>query len=206
MTEHGTGALNIGGCRVGSDTNRGDRYRGKAPGGRSDIFDRLAKDKAWDVPAGRWPANTVFSHGPKRTTHDAGMFGVGQPGHIYSDSGGASRFFPTFRYEAKAPTVERPKLNGQAHPTVKPIGLMRWMVRLTCPPGGTVLDPFAGTGTTGHAARAEGFRAVLIEQDADHIPLIVSRLDGYRAPVVLDQVTGKAEPMDLLDLLDGEAS
>jgi DNA modification methylase len=69
-----------------------------------------------------------------------------------------------------------------------------------------VLDLFAGTGTTGHAARAEGMRGVLIEQDADHIPLIVSRLDGYRAPAVVDQETGEAEPMDLLDLLGEVAS
>jgi hypothetical protein len=125
----------------------------------------------------------------------------------YGDSGGASRFFPVFRWEAKAPTSERPKVGGKAHNTVKPINLMRWMIKLVCVPGGTILDPFAGTGTTGHAARAEGMRAVLIEQDPDHIPLIVSRLDGYREPApVADVVTGKAEPMDLLDLLEGEAS
>jgi hypothetical protein len=122
------------------------------------------------------------------------------------DTGGASRFFPVFRWEAKAPTSERPRVDGNAHPTVKPLDLMRWMVRLVTPPGGIVLDLFAGTGTTGHAARAEGMRAILIEQDADHVPLIVSRLDGYRAPALIDEETGEAEPMDLLDLLGGEAS
>ncbi|MEV7684252.1 DNA methyltransferase, partial [Streptomyces sp. NPDC088341] len=63
-----------------------------------------------------------------------------------ADSGGASRFFPTFRYQAKAPASERPRTaDGVAHPTVKPLALMRWLVRLVCPPGGVVLDPFGGS-------------------------------------------------------------
>jgi hypothetical protein len=96
--------------------------------------------------------------------------------HGHGDSGGASRFFPTFRYEAKAPTAERPKVDGVAHPTVKPVDLMRWLVRLVTPPGGLVLDPFAGSGTTGEACIAEGFRALLIEREATYLPLIVARL------------------------------
>lgn len=154
-------------------------------------------------------------HVRNKPDSDEGIYGggkglwqdAGPAGQLFSDSGGASRYFPVFKYEAKAPTVERPKLNGKAHPTVKSVGLMRWMVRLVTQPGGLVVDPFAGTGSTGHAARAEGMRAVLIEQDPDHIPLIVSRLDGYRMPAQRDAVTGEAEPLDLLDLLsDGEAS
>jgi DNA modification methylase len=125
----------------------------------------------------------------------------------HTDSGGASRFFPCFRWEAKAPAAERPKVHGKAHGTVKPLTLMRWIVRFVTPPGGLILDPFAGTGTTGHAARAEGMRAVLIEQDADHIPLIVSRLDGYRQPSASPaDATARPEPVDLLDLLDGGAA
>jgi site-specific DNA-methyltransferase (adenine-specific) len=92
------------------------------------------------------------------------------------DSGGASRFFPTFRYQAKAPTKERPKVDGVAHPTVKPVALIRWLVRLVTPPGGVVLDPFAGSGTTGQAATEEGFSAVLIEREPSYIPLIEKRL------------------------------
>ena len=94
------------------------------------------------------------------------------------DSGGASRFFPTFRYQAKAPKRERPKVDGVSHPTVKPVALMRWLVRLITPPGGTVLDPFAGSGTTGQAAHAEGLRAVLVERDPDYVKLAAARLDG----------------------------
>jgi hypothetical protein len=81
---------------------------------------------------------------------------AGERGH--RDSGGASRFFPVFRYEAKAPASERPRLaDGTAHTTVKPLALMRWLIRLVTPPGGTVLDPFAGSGTTLEAGVLEGF-------------------------------------------------
>ncbi len=98
--------------------------------------------------------------------------------HRGADSGGASRFFPAFRYEAKAPASERPRLaDGTAHTTVKPLGLMRWLVRLVTPPGGLVLDPFAGSGTTGEACLIEGFRSVLIEKDPQHSELIKARLD-----------------------------
>ncbi|HZL06475.1 MAG TPA: DNA methyltransferase [Coriobacteriia bacterium] len=123
---------------------------------------------------------------------------------------GTSTKFPTFRYEAKAPTSERPfywrhecgcehdrpmRPGGAcetcgtpgkkvAHPTVKPLDLMRWLVRLVTPPGGLVLDPFAGSGTTGEACVVEGFRCVLIENDADSLPLIVTRLSKPIAPVL----------------------
>jgi DNA modification methylase len=94
-----------------------------------------------------------------------------------TDAGGASRFFPAFRYCAKAPASERPRLpDGTAWPTVKPLGLMRWLVRLVTPPGGTVLDPFAGTGTTGQAAALEGFRCVLVERDPVAVALARQRL------------------------------
>ena len=97
------------------------------------------------------------------------------------DSGGASRFFPVFRYQPKAPKRERPVIEREdgtkiQHPTVKPVALMEWLVTLTTPEGGTVLDPFAGTGTTLQAARDKGFNSIGIEQDADYIQLIETRL------------------------------
>jgi DNA modification methylase len=93
------------------------------------------------------------------------------------DAGGASRFFPVFRYEAKAPTAERPRTeDGTAHPTVKPLDLMRWLVRLVTPPGGTVLEPFAGSGTTAEACVIEGYRCIAIEREAAYLPLITARL------------------------------
>ncbi|SHY53052.1 Modification methylase HindIII [Mycobacteroides abscessus subsp. abscessus] len=98
----------------------------------------------------------------------------------YGDSGGASRFFPVFRYEAKAPTSERPSVDGVQHPTVKPLDLMRWLVRLVTPAGAVVLEPFAGSGTTAEACVLEDRKCIAIEREAEYLPLIVSRL---RKPV-----------------------
>lgn len=63
------------------------------------------------------------------------------------------------------------------HPTVKPLALMRWLLTLVTPPGGTVLDLFAGSGTTGAACAALGIPAVLIEREAEYIPIITGRVD-----------------------------
>ncbi|YCU56684.1 DNA-methyltransferase [Mycobacteroides abscessus] len=98
------------------------------------------------------------------------------PADTYGDSGGASRFFPVFRYEAKAPTSERPNADGVQHPTVKPLDLMRWLVRLFTPVGAVVLEPFAGSGTTAEACVLEDRQCIAIEREADYLPLIVSRL------------------------------
>jgi hypothetical protein len=110
----------------------------------------------------------------------------GMPMLCYGDTGGASRFFPQFAWDpdydfpfmycAKASPSERPKVDGIAHPTCKPVALMRWLVRLVTPPGGIVLDPFAGSGTTGEACRQEMMKYVLIEREPDYIRLIHARL------------------------------
>lgn len=103
----------------------------------------------------------------------------------YDDVGGASRFFPVFRYEAKAPSPERPREGETSHPTVKPLDLMRWLVRLVTPPGGLVLEPFAGSGTTAEACVIEGMRCVAVEREAAYLPLIVQRLGKPLQPVLL---------------------
>ena len=106
---------------------------------------------------------------------------TGGPSVTYKDKGGASRFFHVFKYQAKAPKKERPVIERAdgtkiQHPTVKPLALMEWLVTLITPPGGVVLDPFAGSGTTLQAARDKGFHAIGVEADADHCELIVARL------------------------------
>ena len=63
-----------------------------------------------------------------------------------------------------------------AHPTVKPLDLIRWLARLACPPGGLVLDPFAGSGTTLDACRREGLRCASAELDPRYLPLVLDRL------------------------------
>lgn len=66
--------------------------------------------------------------------------------------------------------------------TVKPLKLLRWLVRLVTPPGGVVLDPFVGSGTTAEACALEGFQCVAIERESDYLPLIMSRLDKPDQP------------------------
>ena len=94
---------------------------------------------------------------------------------------GASRFFPVFRYQTKASAKERPRLeDGTAHPTVKPLALMRWLVRLVTPPGGTVLDPFAGSCATLEAAALEHMTAIGIEQHEPYARMCAPRLAKER--------------------------
>jgi len=104
---------------------------------------------------------------------------------------------PQFIWASKAPTAERPRVAGESHSTVKPLSLIRFLVRLCTPPGGIVLDCFAGTGTTGQAARAEGFPAVLIDNDPAAIPWIVARLDAHPRedkPTPARPAAGSAQP------------
>lgn len=96
----------------------------------------------------------------------------------FNDSEGASRFFPQFRWQAKAPSKERPNVDNVMHPTVKPLGLVRWLVKLVTPRNGIVLDWCAGSGTTGEAALLDGFLAILIENIDKYVPLIQQRLDS----------------------------
>lgn len=164
VVQHGTGGLHIDACRVGLEaTNR----------------------------PGRWPANIVLTHQRYLDRHGrpagdacAGTCTDGCPvAAMDEETGGASRYFPVFRYEAKAPASQRPRLaDGTVHPTVKPLALMRWLVRLITPPGGLVLDPFAGSGTTLQAARNEGMRAVGIERHEPYAHLCMARLAEPYAP------------------------
>ncbi len=87
---------------------------------------------------------------------------------------------------------------------VKPLALMRWLVRLVTPPGGTVLEPFAGSGTTVEACIIEGFQCIAIEREADYLPLIRQRIDRRRDPV--EALRGQAADLGLFDLLGGEGA
>lgn len=87
---------------------------------------------------------------------------------------GAGRLSPVAQpYRVRV--VERPNVDGVQHPTVKPVDLMRWCIRLVTPAGGTVLDPFGGSGTTAEACIAEGMQYTLIEREAEYLPLILHR-------------------------------
>ena len=179
--KHGYGNLHEGEGRSGA------RFE-PAPSGRwpaNVLLDQHAAawvdEQSGDRPEGRFPGSSQKS--PKFTgeIYSGGKPWAGrvdEPPRPMGDKGGASRFF----YTAKAPKRERPSYtteDGQTvqHSTVKPLAIMRWLLRLVTPPGGTVLDPFAGSGTTIEAALIEGFNPIGIEMEADYLPLIQQRID-----------------------------
>jgi DNA modification methylase len=173
VLEHGTGAINVDGCRVGHDDCL-PKMTGKAIlGGSSDGWDRpwksdaeglarrqAAADAAIDKAntLGRWPANLI---------HD----GSEEATELLSDS---ARFF----YCAKA--SKRDRGDGNRHPTVKPTDLMRYLCRLITPPNGTILDPFTGSGSTGKAAMLEGFQFIGIEREAEYVEIAKARIEAVR--------------------------
>jgi DNA modification methylase len=120
------------------------------------------------------------------------------------DTGSAARFF----YTAKADAEDR---LGSKHPTVKPLDLMQWLVRLVTPKGGTVLDPFAGTGTTGEAAWREGCRAILIEREDEYQADIARRMELATQPTKRAAVAAsknkleRAEDLPLFNMLGEKA-
>ena len=196
----------IDACRVEStDSQLAEKYASvqNSPPRRNNIFGGDTRTRAGTAPhsAGRFPANVLLDEhaakemdkqsgvsksAPRTPSGTAGLgsatgFSRGSETSAHSDSGGASRFFPVFKYQAKAPKKERPVIEREdgskiQHSTVKPLALMEWLVSLIVPPGGVVLDPFAGSGTTLQAAINKGFQPIGIEQDADYIKLIEQRL------------------------------
>jgi DNA modification methylase len=187
---HGTGAINVDGCRIAGDVPQvvqgaEDRIFGNGKGLRSEPM--LSNPS----PLGRWPANLVLDDaaagmldaqsGESDSKASSGRNGRDAGGATWSlnraddlvrghtDSGGASRFF----YTAKADAEDR---DGSKHPTVKPVELMKWLIRLVTPPGGVVLDPFLGSGTTVYAARMLGIRSIGIEREAPYVEQAVWRL------------------------------
>lgn len=189
VLKHGTGALNIDGCRVGArekpkvtDAKHGGHEHNAygAPSGGGKL-----------LPDARWPANLAHDGSDEVLEAFPEQQSGGTPAHrsadkfrntygdfkggsvetgIGSSEGSAARFF----YTAKADADDR---IGSKHPTVKPLDLIQYYCRLITPPGGIILDPFAGTGTTGEAAWREGFRAILVEREADFQADIARRMD-----------------------------
>jgi DNA modification methylase len=203
---HGTGALNVDACRI--EGPKGDGVWSSLNATANPTFNNSPTKhefRSEQHPGGRWPANVILDEeaavaldlqtgtlksGAMRKPYEYTNTGhsLGAPsGHTRqiheANEGGASRFF----YTAKASRSERGE--GNTHPTVKPVSLMRWLVRLVTPPGGLVLDPFCGSGTTGVAAVREGFSFTGVERDAEYVEIARRRIDEATAvqPLLLLQ-------------------
>ncbi len=219
---HGTGALNIDGCRVGDEVTR---TIGSAKQGTT-AFGDFGGMEPRDNPPGRWPANLIHDGSDevlaafpdakwqqgdlKETGRDrpsSGRFGDMAPPHAHAarieSETSAARFFycaKTSKADRNEGTAHLPQkkggmvsntsgqhmtrrdegyeapLTGNNHPTVKPTDLMAYLCRLVTPPGGVVLDPFMGSGSTGKACMREGFRFIGIELDADYLDIASARI------------------------------
>jgi site-specific DNA-methyltransferase (adenine-specific) len=189
---YGTGGINVDACRVGTDG--GTRLENMTAGndGRN-LYGKGVNAGAFsDVVAvlGRWPANLIHDGSDevlalfpesgsgkasergsgKGKTETFGIYGGESTIRGHDDNGGsAARFF----YTAKADSSER---RQSKHPTVKPLDLIRYLVRMVTPIGGVVLDPFLGSGTLCEAARAEHCRSIGIELDEAYCADAVERL------------------------------
>ena len=161
VLEHGTGVINVDGCRVGTEVLPA-QVRGIT---RMGTFEG-ADGNETPERMGRWPANLI---------HD----GSEEPTGLLGE---AARFF----YCAKASKKDRGE--GNTHPTVKPTDLMRYLCRLVTAPGGVVLDPFTGSGSTGKAAVREGFRFIGIEREAEYVAIAQARIDAAIQDLYADLV------------------
>lgn len=244
VLEWGTGAINVDGCRVGTEVETWPTSRRNGSGdgrtcerGSGDAY-TASTGKA---PNGRWPANLVHDGSEEvlRLFPNAGG-GFGKRGQRtvgegwatrkgdanswrgtdetvgYGDTGSAARFF----YVAKASKADRDEgcegleerdasigdrrpsgsmsqrihadtgrpdtISRNHHPTVKPTDLMRYLCRLVTQPGGVVLDPFVGSGSTGKAARLEGFAFVGIDREAEYLEIARRRIAAVELPLLVE--------------------
>ena len=185
---HGCGGINVDGSRVGMETVTSRKtvllaYHGQnsRPGHKDHVYSETER-------LGRWPANLIHDGSEEvvnRFPNADGMkvsvlrrSGVGfhdgasgtESVEGYGDSGSAARFF----YCAKPSEKERGAYNN--HPTVKPLKLIQYLIRLVTPKGGLVLDPFLGSGTTAVAAALEGMKWVGIEREEDAVAIARRRI------------------------------
>ena len=182
---HGVGGINVDGCRIESESGG---QVGRWPAnvlhdGSEEVVSYFpdAPGQLTDASATAPLARTKNTYGKmnregeasanRRYTDEGSTNFAALPGQRRGDTGSAARFF----YCAKANASDRA---GSKHPTVKPITLLRYLVRLITPPSGLVLDPFAGSGTTGAAAVAEGFDVLMVEREDEYLADIKRRMSA----------------------------
>jgi len=215
VLKYGTGALNIDGCRVGTETRLYSggmgRFNAKAQEHGYRPFTKGIPSNSDELfsASGRWPANLVHD-GSDEVVRNFPQTGVSSGGSGAASMGalgktkynkyaldrhganaggfGDSGSAARFFYCAKASKKERGE--GNNHPTVKPISLMSYLITLICPMGATVLDPFGGSGTTALAAQCMGRKWVLIEKEESYCEIIARRLQNKD---MLFRPTPKAE-------------
>lgn len=185
----GTAGLNIDASRIdGAKRSPGFKSPESEIGYHGGSSNKNLVD--WDNSQGRFPANLILDEAAAAALdemsglsdhrreneslgHHESVGSFGLKGHMnvrHHDSGGASRFF----YVAKASKADRGA--GNTHPTVKPTKLMEYLVTLVTPPGGTVLDPFCGSGSTGVAALRLGFEFVGIDKHESYVEIAKARI------------------------------
>lgn len=194
VLQWGAGGINVDGCRVGAEERYNPAAGNKGNGNSLNMSKvGMPQDAKGSVVTGRWPANLIHDgsnevvglfpeansarvgnpNNPKRgANHAPTSYGQGNDSetHDYRDTGSAARFF----YCAK--TSKRERGEGNNHPTVKPLALMRYLCRLVTPLGGIILDPFMGSGTTGIAAIEEGFDFIGIEKEQAYYEISQRRI------------------------------
>ena len=204
ILKHGVGAVNIDACRVGTDDPPRAAWGGTDT--RDDGGGMTGYDPTKLTTVGRWPPNLLHdgsdevvecfpqSKSSDRTRNSSSGSGIYNPSYAkpfttdgYADEGSAARFFPDLGYtEADrlmyCPKANKQDRNGSKHPTIKPIRLLEWLCKLITPPDGTVLDPFAGSGTTGQACKNLGFECILIEREAEYVKDIERRFAPLTVP------------------------
>ena len=198
--------MNIDGGRIGQEIIKGQKAgqgfnNVKGFGVNTKQGDEEAKEYTSEDVQGRFPANILLDEeaaeildeqsGELNTKSGGkfkakGAFPIEHQPQSYNDKGGASRFF----YVAKASRAERNMgLEGfegsNVHPTVKPLKLMRYLVKITSTPtGGVVLDPFMGSGTTGMACKLEGREFIGIEKDEEYCKIAEARIAAVDRPLL----------------------
>lgn len=257
---HGTGALNIDGCRVpfageaDEAESKTKNQHGQFQSGpiNNQVYGKFTKDRDDYNPPGRWTANVLHdgsdevvagfpeAGGGARPARrgPGGVSTLGRGGQDLGERvegdglGSAARFF----YCAKTSKADRDEGldhldeaqfvqwqtgNGASgkpssmsegrdtrrrntHPTVKPVDLMRWLCRLITPPGGVILDPFMGSGSTGKAAILEGFRFIGIERQPEYLPLAEGRI-AWAVEEAKREAAAQAEASRQMDLFAGAA-
>ena len=210
VVRYGTGAINIDGCRIGEEARR---YKGSSPSklvyNGGSVFDGKGADMVFNV-SGRWPSNVIFDEESAPTLGDQSRFfycakaskGEREAGlETFAEEEGHGGMTATKNKSMKTGAGnERNNKRKNIHPTVKPIDLMRYLIRLITPKGGTVLDPFNGSGSTGCAAALERVDYIGIEREAEYVEISRARIAHWSGnPIIYETPKPKSEEIDLFN-------